>query len=123
MQKLPFALAASLAAVPAAGEDFVFVDRTEAAGIRFHHEDGGSGRRYVIEIVGGGVAVFDYDGDGWPDLFFVNGRPLPGDRGGATVGNRLYQNRGDGTFRDRTEEAGLLDTPDGLRYGMGGRRG
>ena len=119
MRTLLAALAGSLAAGPAAGENFVFVDRTAEAGIRFHHEDGGSGRRYVIEIVGAGVAVFDYDGDGWPDLFFVNGHPLPGDPGGATVGNRLFRNRGDGTFRDRTEEAGLLDPPDGLRYGMG----
>ena len=119
MRTLLAALAGSLAAGPAAGENFVFVDRTAEAGIRFHHEDGGSGRRYVIEIVGSGVAVFDYDGDGWPDLFFVNGHPLPGDPGGATVGNRLFRNRGDGTFRDRTEEAGLLDPPDGLRYGMG----
>lgn len=119
MRTLLLGLAWSLAASSAAGENFVFRDRTGEAGIRFHHEDGGSGRRYVIEIVGAGVAVFDYDGDGWPDLFFVNGHPLPGDPGGATVGNRLFRNRGDGTFRDRTEEAGLLDPPDGLRYGMG----
>lgn len=107
------------------GQDFSFADRTGEAGIRFHHEDGGSGRRYVVEIVGGGALVFDYDEDGWPDLFFVNGRPLPGDRGGdgATVGNRLYRNRGDGTFEDRTAEAGLLDAPEDLRYGMGGVAG
>ena len=119
MAHLRSVFAALLAAAPAAGENFVFVDRTDEAGIRFHHEDGGSGRRYVIEIVGAGVAVLDYDGDGWPDLFFVNGHPLPGDPGGATVGNRLFRNRGDGTFRDRTEVAGLLDPPDQLRYGMG----
>ena len=123
MRTLQLALAASVAAGPAAGETFVFVDRTEEAGIRFHHEDGGSGRRYVIEIVGAGVAVFDYDGDGWPDLFFVNGHPLPGDPGGATVGNRLFRNRGDGTFEDRTAEAGLLDPAEARYYGMGALAG
>ena len=115
------AAAFALLAWPAGGEDFVFVDRTAEAGIRFHHEDGGSGRRYVVEIVGGGVLVLDYDGDGWPDLFFVNGAPLPGDPGGATVGHRLFRNRGDGAFADRTAEAGLLDG--GLRYAMGGVAG
>ncbi len=123
MRKVPLALAASLAASPGAAEDFVFVDRTDRAGIRFHHEEGGSGRRYVIEIVGGGVVVFDYDTDGWPDLFFVNGHPLPGDAGGATVGNRLFRNQGDGTFRDRTAEAGLLAAAGERRYGMGGVAG
>ena len=116
-------LAGPVLAAAAMGQGFSFVDRTEPAGIRFRHEDGGSGKRYVIEIVGGGVVVFDYDADGWPDLFFVNGHPLPGDPGGATVGNRLFRNRGDGTFRDRTAEAGLLDEPGALHYGMGGVAG
>ena len=116
-------IGSALAVALLAGEGFVFVDRTRAAGIRFHHEDGGSGRRYVVEIVGGGVLVFDYDTDGWPDLLFVNGSPLPGDPGGATVGHRLFRNRGDGTFRDRTGEAGLLDEAGELRYGMGGVAG
>ncbi len=121
------ALAAAAALAPAAGgaggEDLRFTDRTEEAGVLFHHEDGGSGRRYVIEIVGGGVLVLDYDQDGWPDLFFVNGHPLPGDPGGATVGNRLFRNRGAGSFADVTAAAGLLDPPDRLRYGMGGTAG
>ena len=121
-------LAAIPAAAPAAvstpeAEGFRFVDRTAAAGIRFHHEDGGSGRRYVVEIVGGGVLVLDYDGDGLPDLFFVNGAPLPGDPGGATAGNRLFRNRGGGAFTDRTREAGLLDPPGVFHYGMGGVAG
>lgn len=122
----PAALGLAALALPASAAGppgFVFVDRTAEAGIRFHHEDGGSGRRYVVEIVGGGALVFDYDEDGWPDLFFVNGRPLPGDPGGATVGHRLYRNRGDGTFEDRTLEAGLLDEPEAATYGMGGVAG
>lgn len=122
----PAALGLAALALPASAAGppgFVFVDRTAEAGIRFHHEDGGSGRRYVVEIVGGGALVFDYDEDGWPDLFFVNGRPLPGDPGGATVGHRLYRNRGDGTFEDRTLEAGLLDEPEPAGYGMGGVAG
>ncbi len=105
------------------GSEPPFRDRTAEAGIRFHHEDGGAGQRFVVEIVGAGVLTLDYDMDGWPDLFFVNGRPLPGDRTEATAGNRLFRNRGDGTFADRTLEAGLLDPPDRLRYGMGGVAG
>ncbi len=100
-----------------------FHDRTEESGIRFHHEDGGSGRRYVVEIVGAGVLTLDYDLDGWPDLFFVNGAPLPGDPTAATEGNRLFRNRADGTFEDRTREAGLLDPADRRRYAMGGVSG
>lgn len=120
------ALAGALILLPAAGgeeSDLRFRDRTAEAGIAFHHEDGGSGRRYVIEIVGGGVLVLDYDQDGWPDLFFVNGRPLPGDPGGATVGHRLFRNLGNGRFADVTAAARLLDPPESLRYGMGGSAG
>ncbi len=123
MRRTVFSLSLLAAPQPAAAEEFRFVDRTADAGIRFHHEDGGSGRRYVVEIVGAGVLVFDYDGDGLPDLFFVNGAPLPGDPGGATIGNRLFHNRGGGAFTDRTREAGLLDPADRLRYGMGGVAG
>ncbi len=121
------ALAGLVALAPSAGVgeegDLRFADRTAEAGISFHHEDGGSGRRYVIEIVGGGVLALDYDQDGWPDLLFVNGHPLPGDSGGATVGHRLFRNLGDGRFSDVTAAAGLLDPLERLRYGMGGTAG
>ena len=126
MRPVPLAGVALLFAVGAGGEEgasYRFEDRTAEAGIVFHHEDGGSGRRYVVEIVGGGVLVLDYDGDGWPDLLFLNGHSLPGDAGGATVGNRLFRNRGDGRFDDATGPAGLLDAPDRLRYAMGGAAG
>jgi hypothetical protein len=63
-----------------------------------------------------GLAAFDYDGDGWCDLYVVNGAPLPGySVQGEAPTNRLYRNLGDGTFRDVTDEAGVGDTG----YGMG----
>src|SRR5262245_25230116 len=59
------------------------------------------GRRsstYILESTGTGVAVFDYDNDGWPDLFFVNGTTLEGFPGQEAPTNRLYRNNHDGTF-------------------------
>jgi hypothetical protein len=97
---------------------FLFIaltDVTSEAGISFRHDYGGSGRRYIVEIAGGGVLAFDYDSDELPDLFFINGAPLPGAEGPRRP-NALYRNRGDGTFQDVTEEAGLA----GEGYGMGG---
>jgi hypothetical protein len=92
-----------------------FTDVTARAGIAFRHDHGGSGRRYLVETFGGGVVAFDYDSDELPDLFFVNGSPLPGTEH-PRRGNVLYRNLGDGTFRDVTGEAGL----GGEGYGMGG---
>lgn len=95
-----------------------FTDVTAQAGISFRHDPGASGRRYIVEVFGGGVLAFDYDADELPDLFFVNGSPLPGAAGanGTRRGNALYRNLGDGTFLDVTERAGIL----GEGYGMGG---
>jgi hypothetical protein len=91
-----------------------FVDVTSDAGISFRHVSGATGKRYLIETMGPGVAFLDYDGDGYLDIYFVNGQYLPPDtRRDAT--NRLYRNRGDGTFVDVTEQAGVGDTG----YGMG----
>jgi hypothetical protein len=62
---------------------------------------------YIIELNGGGCAFFDYDNDGWMDIFIVGGRRLDGIPAGS--GNRLYRNNRDGTFTDVTEKAGLFD--------------
>ena len=111
--RAPFAVLAS--AEPASVQ---FTDVTEEAGIRFRHFKGETGKRYLPETMGSGVAVLDFDQDGWMDLFFVNGWRLElGRPEGA--GSILYRNRGDGTFGDVTREAGL-----GFHaYGMGAAAG
>jgi hypothetical protein len=69
----------------------------------------GEGARatYITEIMGGGCAFFDYDNDGWLDIFIAGGRKLESEPAGS--GNRLYRNNRDGTFSDVTREAGLFD--------------
>ena len=62
---------------------------------------------YIIEIMGGGCAFFDYDNDGWMDIFILGGRRLDAVPAGAS--NRLYRNNRDGTFTDVTQKAGLMD--------------
>ncbi|MHB0954904.1 MAG: CRTAC1 family protein [Pirellulaceae bacterium] len=78
--------------------------RTE---IDFQHTDGSSGRHYIIEYVASGLALFDYDGDAWIDIFFLNGAPQPGTKTDEHRGCRLYRNEGNFQFRDVTEEAGV----------------
>jgi len=65
---------------------------------------------YILESTGTGVAIFDYDNDGWPDIFLVNGTTLEGFSASAAPTNHLYRNNHDGTFSDVTEKAGLLGT-------------
>ncbi len=107
--------AAAAPQAPASGAGVFFVDVSRPAGVRFRHRHGGSGRKYMVETMGSGVCWFDADGDSRPDLYWVNGQPLPGDEGGGDYRSRLYRNRGDGTFEDVTERAGV-GSPG---YGMG----
>jgi hypothetical protein len=88
---------------------------TESSGLTFRHARGASGRHYYPEQFGGTAAFFDYNRDGFLDLFFVQGAALPGYQGLPLSGNVLYGNNGDGTFTDVTVEAGLTDQ----RYGLG----
>ncbi len=91
-----------------------FVDVTAKSGIRFVHNNGAFGKKYLPETLGPGVAFIDYDRDGWPDIFLVNGTDWPGHRTRFTT-PRLYHNNHDGTFTDVTRKAGL----DVAMYGMG----
>ncbi len=100
-----------------------FVDITSPTGIQFVHQSSLTTRKYLIESMSGGVALFDYDGDGLLDIFFANGAALsdpmsPGqqpDKSDPRYWNRLYRNKGDGTFADVTVQAGLQ----GSGYAMG----
>ena len=83
-----------------------FEDVTEQAGIRFRHNSGAFGRKYLPETMGSGAAFLDVDGDGWPDIFFVNSTKWPGQKGQPSF-PALYRNNGDGTFSDITRAAGL----------------
>jgi hypothetical protein len=85
------------------------VDVAKQAGLTEPIVYGGiDSKRYIIEVVGCGVAFLDYDNDGWLDLFVLNGSRLEGPPSGAT--NRLYKNNRDGTFTDVTQKAGLFHT-------------
>ena len=66
--------------------------------------------KYLLETTGCGVAVLDFDADGWLDLFFVNGSVLEGFPGGGAPTNHLYRNKRDGTFEDVTARAGLAQS-------------
>src|SRR5215467_11300489 len=89
-----------------------FRDVTQAAGIRFKHEKANQGISINLEEFGPGVCVADFDGDGWPDIYFVNAR----DRynRGLKLKNALYRNNRDGTFTDVTDSAGVPGTGFGL---------
>ncbi|MCH8217139.1 MAG: CRTAC1 family protein [Planctomycetes bacterium] len=89
-------------------------DVTEATGIAFRHTDGGTGQRYIVETVSAGLALFDYDGDGDIDIYFLNGAALEAPQSDTPPRNRLYRNEGDWRFTDVTDASGLGDTGYGL---------
>jgi hypothetical protein len=100
-----------------------FTDVTSARGVHFQNLSSHTSKKYLIETMGAGVALFDYDNDGRLDIYLVNGAPLsdPTPKGtipqktGPQYWNRLYHQKPDGTFEDVTEKAGLQ----GVGYGMG----
>jgi len=101
-------------AVAAQSTGIRFEDITRAAGVRFIHNNGSFGQKWLPEAMGSGVAFLDYDNDGWQDILIVNGMDWPGHaRHRSTLA--LYRNNHDGTFTDVTAKAGL-DVP---MYGMG----
>jgi hypothetical protein len=88
-----------------------FTDVAEKAGLTMQEIFGGTDtKKFIIETTGTGVAIFDYDNDGWPDIFLVNGTRLGAAPSGPAPSNHLYRNNHDGTFTDVTAKAGLAAT-------------
>jgi hypothetical protein len=93
-----------------------FREVAAAAGISFVLENHPTDRKHMIETMPGGIAVFDYDGDGRPDIYFTNGADIPSlEKTSPKYWNRLYRNEGAWKFRDVTEQAGVA----GAGYSMG----
>jgi hypothetical protein len=115
-----FAVVAGSAALSAAADGpIVFRDVTAETGIDFIHTDGSSGRRYIMETLTAGLALFDYDSDGDVDVYFLNGAPLKGTEVARPPRNALYRNDGGFRFTDVTDRAGVGDTGYGLGVAVG----
>src|SRR5258708_40135895 len=87
------------------------------------HDNAISTLRYLPESMGAGVAIFDYDNDGWMDLYFVNSGPADFFQPAKPLRNALYQNNRDGTFTDVTEKAGVAGKDFRVRGGAAGVSG
>ncbi len=98
----------------ASGPGFRLTDVTESAGLRFRHNSGAFGGKFLPETLSSGCAFLDYDSDGWQDILLINGMDWPGHKRSRTT-LALYRNNRNGTFTDVTRKAGL----DIEMYGMG----
>jgi enediyne biosynthesis protein E4 len=100
-------------ATAVAPPEIQFTDVSEKAGIRFTHNSGRAGKKFLPETLGAGAAFFDADGDGWPDVLLINSKDWT-PRGRKSL-SALYRNNHDGTFTNITAGSGL----DVEMYGMG----
>ena len=95
-----------------------FVDAAESSGLRFTFDNGRSPLRQLPETTAGGVGLLDYDGDGWLDVYLVQGGPFPPRPEIPSTGDRLFRNKGDGTFEDATEKSGIARMSSGYGHGV-----
>src|SRR5262245_45868969 len=112
MSVLRWALACKLTLALLPGQ-LKFADVSAAAGIKFTHNSGRAGKKFLPETLGSGGAFFDFDGDGWQDIILINGKDwAPRARRSLPA---LYKNNHNGTFTNVTAGSGL----DVEMYGMG----
>lgn len=99
------------------GAPVVFTDITKGSGLdKFHHRSGSPEKKIIIETPGSGVALLDYDNDGWLDIYLLNGSTIPALKGKEPAPHAmLFHNNHDGTFTDVTEKAGVVND----RWGFG----
>ncbi len=105
---------AALGSIKDSAGDVHFTDITEKAGITFRHVSSPE-KKYIVESMSGGVALFDYDNDGYPDIYLVNSLTVDLVKSKQKTRSALYHNNGDGTFLDVTDRAGIAD----IGWGMG----
>src|SRR4051812_26887508 len=99
------------------GAPVIFGDVTQKSGLAgFHHHAGSAEKKYIVEVAGSGVALLDYDNDGWQDIYLLNGSTFAAYKGTEPAPKAaLFRNNHDGTFTDVTKKAGLANE----RWGMG----
>jgi hypothetical protein len=105
----------SCAGGPAPEDAPLFVEVAAAAGLDFSHDNGATGEFLFPELMQAGAALVDVDNDGLLDVYLVQSGPIPPDPDSSTGANRLYRNRGDGTFEELTDGGGAGDRG----YGVG----
>src|SRR2546423_2541905 len=116
---VPFmAVYAAISVLTSQPQDITFTDTTESAGITFKHISSPE-KKYIVESMSGGVALLDYDNDGYEDIYFVNSLTVDLVRSKGKTKSALYRNNGDGTFTDVTDKAGVGDVGWGMGVAVG----
>jgi hypothetical protein len=105
--RLALALAIVSPAIKPQEVSVQFVNIASEAKIAFKHENGATPQKYMPETMAGGSLFLDYNSDGWPDIFFVNGGSFVDKQKAAAARHRLYRNNKDGTFTDMTSASGI----------------
>ena len=98
-----------------ASSEVVYRDIAAAAGLGVTHVNGASRDKFFAEIMGSGGLFFDFDEDGWIDIFLVDGGSIADPKVAAGARHRLFRNRGNGTFEDVSAQSGIRHR----EYGMG----